>query len=375
MPNYRKATRRAARRKGINPDLFERQIGAESNFDPNAGSPAGAQGIAQFMPATARAIGVRLNDGRVSDDLEGAAALMAKYLHEYGGSWKKALTAYNAGPGRVGKPLYAETSAYIQKILGPGAEATDNPRAQAILGKLGGAAGAPDRVDVSLEPRFDQQGYEQAKKAALVGQLLARGGRQNSALFKTGVLTTQAPNREDFVSTDLRSKIVPGSPAGGGGAGTVQKASAGAARAVAEAQARLGKEEIGTTNTGPEVNRWLTRKGAPPGNPWCGAFVGVVIDKAGGRTTNRVLSVAAIEEDARARRNGFGGGFHPARQAQAGDALITAKGQHVAFVEKVDRARGIIYTIEGNTGAGRVARRQHKISEVYGVARPTYRGH
>lgn len=69
------------------------------------------------MPATAKGMGVNLSDNRVADDLDGAARLMAQSLKKYG-NWKDALVAYNAGAGRVGKPLYAETSAYVSKILG-----------------------------------------------------------------------------------------------------------------------------------------------------------------------------------------------------------------------------------------------------------------
>lgn len=117
MPNYRLAARRAAKRHGLNPDLFERQIGVESNFDPAAGSPAGAQGIAQFVPGTAKGMGVNLNDGRVSDDLDGAARLMASYVKKYG-SYENALRAYNAGPGAIeASKGYRETNNYVAKIL------------------------------------------------------------------------------------------------------------------------------------------------------------------------------------------------------------------------------------------------------------------
>lgn len=115
--NWRTVARRYARRHGLNPTLFERQIGEESNFNPNARSPAGATGIAQIMPGTARGWGVNPNDPRAS--LNAAARAMAQYVRQYG-SYRNALVAYNAGPGRVGKPLYDETRNYINKILGGG---------------------------------------------------------------------------------------------------------------------------------------------------------------------------------------------------------------------------------------------------------------
>ena len=76
----------------MDPSIFERQIAAESGFDPGAHSPAGAQGIAQFMPATARGLGI--NPLNPKQALHGAAKLMAGYVHQFG-SYEKALQAYS----------------------------------------------------------------------------------------------------------------------------------------------------------------------------------------------------------------------------------------------------------------------------------------
>src|SRR2546423_8933818 len=94
MANYRALAAAAAQRYGIPVDIFLRQIGQESGFNPNARSPAGAQGIAQFMPATARGMGVNPNDPRSS--LFGAARMDAQNLHRYG-NWRDTLSAYNSG--------------------------------------------------------------------------------------------------------------------------------------------------------------------------------------------------------------------------------------------------------------------------------------
>lgn len=119
MPDWRAYARRAARKYGYDEDYFVAQIEAESGFNPDAVSPAGARGIAQIMPATARGWGVDPSDPRAS--LDAAAKNMAQYRKKYG-SVRNALVAYNAGPGRVGKPLYKETENYINKILGRGGE-------------------------------------------------------------------------------------------------------------------------------------------------------------------------------------------------------------------------------------------------------------
>lgn len=98
---------------------FVPQINQESHFDPNAKSPAGALGIGQIMPETAKGWGVDPMNPRAA--LEAAARNMAKYRDQYGNE-EDALIAYNAGPGRVGKALPAETKKYLEIIMGsPGA--------------------------------------------------------------------------------------------------------------------------------------------------------------------------------------------------------------------------------------------------------------
>jgi hypothetical protein len=116
MANYRAAARRAARRYGLDPRVFVRQIQQESGFDPSAVSPAGATGIAQIMPATARGWGVNPRDPIAS--LNAAAKNMARYVKQYG-SYENALRAYNAGPGAIqASKGYAETNNYVRTILG-----------------------------------------------------------------------------------------------------------------------------------------------------------------------------------------------------------------------------------------------------------------
>lgn len=112
---------------GISPDYFVRQIYAESSFNPNAYSPAGAVGIAQFEPSTAYSLGVNPYDPISA--LHGAAKLMASYNAQYGGDYAKALAAYNAGGGNVQIAVQncganwlscmpAETQNYVYKIMG-----------------------------------------------------------------------------------------------------------------------------------------------------------------------------------------------------------------------------------------------------------------
>ncbi len=103
----------------ISPMLLEALVWQESRWRPGAVSHAGARGLAQLMPGTARQLGVDANDP--SANLEGGARYLRMQLDAFGGDLEKALAAYNAGPGRVhragGIPRIAETQNYVAAIL------------------------------------------------------------------------------------------------------------------------------------------------------------------------------------------------------------------------------------------------------------------
>jgi soluble lytic murein transglycosylase-like protein len=109
----------AAQRNGLDPALLAGLIKQESGFNPNAGSSAGAQGLTQLMPGTARGLGVtNLHDPVQS--IEGGARYLAQQLKTFNGDVARALAAYNAGPGAVqrfgGVPPYAETQNYVRAV-------------------------------------------------------------------------------------------------------------------------------------------------------------------------------------------------------------------------------------------------------------------
>ena len=185
----REEVRRVARRYGVREDVFERLIGAESNFDTDVVSPAGAIGPGQLMPATAQGLGV--DPRKPLQNLEGSARYLRDNLRRFKGSYRLALAAYNAGPGAVekhgGVPPFAETRAYVEKILGgsdliehPEARRAGNgPRAGAAQqrggddGGLGAGAGAmelldpeADALDVVLAARAQDPAVEDAEAAA-----------------------------------------------------------------------------------------------------------------------------------------------------------------------------------------------------------------
>jgi len=117
--HYRQLVIAGATEGGVPPIVLAALLQAESGYDRWAVSPAGAQGIAQFMPATAR--GVYLRDPfDPTQAIPAAGRLLGAYLREFG-SVPLALAAYNAGPGAVrrskGVPPYAETRAYAARIM------------------------------------------------------------------------------------------------------------------------------------------------------------------------------------------------------------------------------------------------------------------
>ncbi len=103
---------------GVSPALLTAVARAESGFDAGARSRAGAQGLMQLMPATARELGV--DPLQPAQAVDGAARLLKSHLQRFGAT-ELALAAYNAGPGAVAKhggvPPYAETKAYVAKVM------------------------------------------------------------------------------------------------------------------------------------------------------------------------------------------------------------------------------------------------------------------
>lgn len=111
---------RAAVQFGLPAALIKAVVKAESNYQVRAVSPAGAQGLMQLMPSTARELGVT-DPFDIDQNIRGGAQYLRNMLDQFDGDLHLALSAYNAGPGTVaryaGNVPYAETQAYVQRVI------------------------------------------------------------------------------------------------------------------------------------------------------------------------------------------------------------------------------------------------------------------
>jgi soluble lytic murein transglycosylase-like protein len=133
MPQYQLPTRElilrytpiietAAKSHGVETALVHAVITAESGYNPTARSRAGAQGIMQLMPDTARRFGVQ-NVWDPTQNIHGGVKYLSELLAMFNGNRELALAAYNAGENAVIRaghriPPYAETMHYVPKVLG-----------------------------------------------------------------------------------------------------------------------------------------------------------------------------------------------------------------------------------------------------------------
>jgi soluble lytic murein transglycosylase-like protein len=145
---------RIAGEQSLPPALLHSVIQVESNYNPNAVSPKGAQGLMQLVPATARRFGVADAFDPV-ENIRGGAAYLKYLLGLYGGNYTLALAAYNAGEGAVARygdvPPYRETRDYVKQVAGRlAAQAGSTPAAPAEA-KTAAAPAGPSHIEEVVE--------------------------------------------------------------------------------------------------------------------------------------------------------------------------------------------------------------------------------
>lgn len=196
---------KAAAKYGVNPSVIKSIIGAESSGNPKAVSPKGAQGLMQLMPTTGKYVyGLGGYSGgydpfNPEQNIDIGTRYYSELLKRYKGDEKKALAAYNMGPGaldsRDGKP-YDETEAYVKKVSpSPGqavvGAAKDNALMSLATGGAGGAAltsginagGAPELLGSALG----------ADSGALGAVDAIAAGPTNASAALQGLGTAEAP--------------------------------------------------------------------------------------------------------------------------------------------------------------------------------------
>ncbi len=166
--------KKAASTYGISEKILKAVAKTESDFQVTAVSKAGAMGIMQLMPATAKELGVS-DPFNPEQNIMGGAKLLASNLKEFGGDLKLALAAYNAGSGAVRKydgiPPYEETQNYVKKIMGD-LESDTTIDINSVLGTAGEAAsgfiGEGSSID-ELKSLINTLGFGSSQNSGMLG--------------------------------------------------------------------------------------------------------------------------------------------------------------------------------------------------------------
>jgi hypothetical protein len=205
----------AAAKYGLDPTLLAGLIKQESRFNPNAVSPAGAQGLAQLMPGTARDLGVT-NPFDPRQSVMGGADYLSKMMKLSGGDPAGALARYNAGPG--GNFNNPETKAYVPQVLAYQKEFADSLKTVADTTKtaatsfVGDFAPAVTSIIQTVASSFTGGGGFAAVSGGLFG-----GGRASGGPIDPGMI--YKVHKDELIMPRVPGIVVPKHVANGGGMG------------------------------------------------------------------------------------------------------------------------------------------------------------
>jgi soluble lytic murein transglycosylase-like protein len=186
---YKALVAGASKQHGVPAGLLSALLQQESGFQAHIGSPAGAQGIAQFMPGTAAGMGV--NPNNPASAIDGAAKLLKANKDQFG-SWDLALAAYNAGGGAVsqyhGIPPFAETQNYVKTIMG----------------NWDGSTGSAASVPKTLVDNASKVLGAAATKAILQGGKIVKAPKQGD---KNGLLPGRYSGSKTLIQQIIGAKV------------------------------------------------------------------------------------------------------------------------------------------------------------------------
>ena len=185
--------RKAANTYGISEQILKAVAKQESGFKTTAVSKAGAMGIMQLMPSTAKSLGVS-DPFNAEQNIMGGAKLLAKNLKDFGGDLKLALAAYNAGAGNVKKyngiPPFSETQNYVKNIM---ADLGDNAKIDihSILNRSGTGSASQDLLGIGSSIHDVQ---------SMLQSFGLGHGLNNGSLNMTSILSLLTSSKEDTTS-------------------------------------------------------------------------------------------------------------------------------------------------------------------------------